>query len=38
VYGLNPGDLLFPGEDGMAAGSVFRRVWSKAYLPGNMAE
>lgn len=30
-YDLQPGDLLFPGEGGgMLAGSVFRRVWSKA--------
>lgn len=29
--GLGPGDLLFPGEKGgLLAGSVFRRVWSKA--------
>ncbi|WP_314245200.1 hypothetical protein [Streptomyces sp. DSM 40907] len=28
---LKPGDLLFPGEKGgLLAGSVFRRVWSKA--------
>ncbi|GGS45147.1 site-specific integrase [Streptomyces griseoviridis] len=29
---LGPGDLLFPGErkGGMLAGSVFRRLWSKA--------
>ncbi|MFI5986379.1 tyrosine-type recombinase/integrase [Streptomyces sp. NPDC051555] len=28
---LEPGDLLFPGEKGgLLAGSVFRRVWSKA--------
>ncbi|MGW4200910.1 tyrosine-type recombinase/integrase [Streptomyces sp. NPDC004726] len=30
-YGLEPDDLLFPGEKGgMLAGSVFRRVWAKA--------
>ncbi|MFI0202133.1 MULTISPECIES: hypothetical protein [Streptomyces] len=29
--GLEPGDLLFPGEKGgLLAGSVLRRVWSKA--------
>ena len=29
--GLQPGDLLFPGEKGgLLAGSVFRRAWNKA--------